>query len=977
MRKYTGLMLSVFLLSAPGSYSQLLSAVPSFPLDSSTVNIIVDCTKGNQGLLNYDSTNAVYVHTGVITNLSTSQSDWRYVKFNQNFNQPNPALLATYLGNNKYSFTISNIRNYYGVPAGEIIQRIAILFRSGDGNTVQRNSDGSDMYRAVYTTSLATQFVQPLFQPTFTPIPEPINKVVGDSVSIDYISNRLASFKLYFNGALVNSVNNADSLTSNLHITSPGNQQIIATATDNITAASDTINFYVGGATNFAPLPSGVTEGINYLPGDTSVTLVLFAPQKNKIVVVGDFNNWTQQTSYQMNETPDSNYFWIQINGLAAGTEYAYQYVIDDTLVLADYNTEKVLDKNVDASIPSTTYPNLKSFPSQAGGTLAGIIQTAKPQYNWQVTNFQRPANTNLRIYELLIRDFTAGGNWQTLMDTLNYLKTLGVNTIEVMPFANFEGASSWGYNPNFYFAPDKVYGSETALKQFIDVCHQKGMAVVMDMVLNHSFGSSPMVQMYWDATNNIPAANSPWFSQYYTHDYDVGYQFNNSSQATAHFRERVITYWLQNYHIDGYRFDLATGFTKVNSCNATGTSCNDAIWDAYDTTRINIWNTLFAAEQAASAGSYCILEMFSDNNERAVYANNGMMVWNNMSYNYQQSTMGYNSGWDLSGSTAANIGVAQQGLVNYQESHDEERLQYKNEQYGNSSGSYNIKDTATGLLRNEMAASFWAMIPGPKMMWEFGELGYDYSINWCTNGTVDPSGSCRLVAKPPRWDYLQDSRRKHLHDVYASLFKLSDSFPSLASSTNVNYSLANSFRSLQVTGSGISVTVIGNFDIVPTSGNVTFQNAGTWYNYLGSDSITATGSSQSIPLNPGDYKVYINKNLNDTSTHIGGNGGIGNTIPPIDTSNVNGIGIYPNPVVNSSAVIKYLLPASGDVNLSLYNIMGQEIFSFDFGNQASGMHLIELSNLPFNIYSLKNGIYILKLNSSQKTMHVTFTVLH
>jgi hypothetical protein len=205
----------------------------------------------------------------------------------------------------------------------------------------------------------------------------------------------------------------------------------------------------------------------------------------------------------------------------------------------------------------------------------------------------------------------------------------------------------------------------------------------------------------------------------------------------------------------------------------------------------------------------------------------------------------------------------------------------------------------------------------------------------------------------------------------------LSDSFPSLAASANVSYSLANSFRSVQVNGSGISVTVIGNFDVVPTSGNVTFQNAGTWYNYLGSDSIVATGSNQSISLNPGDYKVYINKNLNDTSTHSGGNGGTSTTIPPIDTSSVNGIGIYPNPVVNSNAVVKYLLPASGDVDLSLYNIMGQEIFSFDFGNQASGMHLIELSNLPFNIYSLKNGIYILKLNSSQKTMHVTFSVLH
>ncbi len=98
-----------------------------------------------------------------------------------------------------------------------------------------------------------------------------------------------------------------------------------------------------------------------------------------------------------------------------------------------------------------------------------------------------------------MVRDFIAAGNWQTLKDTLNYLKKLGVNAIEVMPFNNFEGASSWGYNPNFYFAPDKVYGTATALKQFIDACHQNGMAVIMDMVLNHSFGSSPMVQMYFD----------------------------------------------------------------------------------------------------------------------------------------------------------------------------------------------------------------------------------------------------------------------------------------------------------------------------------------------------------------------------------------------------------------------------------------------------------------------------------------------
>src|SRR5579872_7340976 len=90
------------------AHAQLLTTVPVFPVDTSTVSITVDCTKGNQGLLNYSNTADVYVHTGVITNLSTSQTDWRYVKFNQNFNQPNPALAATYLGNNKYSFTIGN-----------------------------------------------------------------------------------------------------------------------------------------------------------------------------------------------------------------------------------------------------------------------------------------------------------------------------------------------------------------------------------------------------------------------------------------------------------------------------------------------------------------------------------------------------------------------------------------------------------------------------------------------------------------------------------------------------------------------------------------------------------------------------------------------------------------------------------------------------------------------------------------------------
>jgi hypothetical protein len=952
-----------------GAKAQELVPNPFFPLDTNTVTITVNCALGNQGLYNYGDT-GVYVHIGLITDSSTNSSDWRYVPFT--WGTANPAAAATSLGNNFYAFTIHNIRAYFGVPAAEIIYKVAILYRNASGSLAQRNSDGSDMFIAVYPVTLSGTYTLPPFQPTYIPTPQPINQTIGSTLPIQFKTNKTAGISLFFNGDSVAGVSNADSVMATVLISSAGNQQVIAKAGDGINSLTDTLNFFVPGANKIAALPTGANEGINYLPGDSSALLVLYAPLKHKIVVVGDFNNWTQDTAYQMYETPDSNYYWLQINGLASGTEYAYQYVIDDTLQLADYNTEKVLDQAVDPTISATTYPNLKPFPAGASGTLTAILETGQPVYNWQVTNFQRPPNSNLRVYELLVRDFLLNNNWQTLADSINYLKTLGVNAIEVMPFSNFEGASSWGYNPNFYFAPDKVYGTPTALKQFIDICHQHGMAVIMDIVMNHSFGSSPMVQMYWDGANNIPAANSPWFSQYYTHDYDVGYQFNNASQATMTFRERVIAYWLKNYHIDGYRFDLATGYTKVNSCTNNGTVCNDAIWDAYDTTRINIWNTLYAAGQAASPGCYFILEMFSENLERAVYANNNMMVWNNMSSNYEQATMGYSTGWDLSGSTAANTGVPQPGLMNYQESHDQERLMYDNETNGNSNSLYNIKDTATGLVRDEMAAAVWAMIPGPKMMWMFGEMGYDYSINWCPNGTVDPSGSCRTDPKPVRWDYLQVAGRKHLQTVYTSLFKLADSFPSLATSTTASYSLTGAVKTVQVTSPGISVAVIGNFDIAPNAGTITFPTAGSWYNYLGSDSITATGSAQSITLSAGEYKVYTSLNLNDTTTKGGGT-----PPPPPDTSSVNGIVIAPNPVLNSSSVITYTLSVSSDVDLGIYNMLGQRLGSYDLGTQATGTHTLSFNDLPFNTSALKNGVYILKLNSSGKTMHVSFLSLH
>lgn len=958
-RMIKGLLFAVWLTGiATSATGQLLTMNPLFPQDTSGVSIVVDCSRGNQGLLNYTGTGDVYVHIGVITNLSTGPSDWKYTPFA--WGTTDPLASATYLGNNKYQYTISDIRTFFNVPPAETILRIAILFRNGNGSQVQRNSDGGDMYLPVYTSGLATRFALPPSQPYYTPVPEAIQKQQGDTLPVEFVTNEPASLNLYFNGAKVLTAGSADSLRTTLTITSPGPQQVIATADDGINTQRDTLNFFVAEPVKTAPLPTGVKEGINYLPGDTSVILVLYAPKKNKILVTGDFNDWTQQTVYQMSRTPDSSYFWLQINGLTPATEYAYQYIVDDTLVVADYNTEKVLDRNVDPTIPATVYPGLKPFPAKASGSLAGIIQTAKPAYAWQTGNFQRPDKKGLVIYELLLRDFISPSGWQSLKDTLGYLKRLGVNAVEVMPFNNFEGASSWGYNPNFYFAPDKVYGTETALKQFVDACHQQGMAVIMDMVLNHSFGSSPMVQLYFDNTKGVPATDNPWFNQYATHAYNVGYQFNHESQATKTFTQRVLAYWLNNYHIDGYRFDLAKGFTQVRTCDAMGNNCNVDAWGAYDSSRVAIWDTIYHQLQAISPGSYCILEMFADNTEQTVEADHGMMLWGNMNYNFNQATMGYTSGWDLSGGLYSSLGWSQPGLVVYQESHDEERLMYKNEQYGNSNGAYNVKNKTTGLQRNAMAAAFWALLPGPKMLWQFGELGYDYSINTCPNGTVDGGGGCRTDPKPAGWPYLADTSRERLHDVYAAMLKLRADYPGLAVPAYINASLDGAFKSMALSTQGLGVVVIGNFDVAPTNGHVVFPFAGDWTDYFTGASFPASGGVQYFNLAPGEYHVYINKGAANAPSN----------------ANPFGMKVYPNPVVNAASLLAYRLPGNGPTSITLLDAMGQILAAADLGVRTQGGHTEQLTTLFPSLPVLSNGCYVLKMMSGGKTAQTAFLML-
>ncbi|TAN00390.1 MAG: alpha-amylase [Chitinophagaceae bacterium] len=589
-------------------------------------------------------------------------------------------------------------------------------------------------------------------------------------------------------------------------------------------------------------VPSGAADGVTFINNGTSAIFNLYAPGKKSFYLIGDFNNWQVEPQYKMTNTPDGDRWWIEVDGLDPGVQYGYQYYIDSSIKVADPYSHEILDPNSDQYIPASVYPNLKPYPVGKTTGYVSVIEGSAPVYQWKVTNFQRPAPKNLVIYELLVRDFVATHSYQTLTDTLGYLERLGVNAIELMPVNEFEGNDSWGYNPNFMMALDKYYGTPNAYKAFIDACHAHGIAVIQDIVLEDQFGSSPMIQMY-ATPSGTPAADNPWFDTANRHPDAVGYQLNHESPATQYYAENVMKYWMQEYHIDGFRFDQAKGFTQT-------LSTTEDQWSQYDPGRVQIWQTYHHYIDSLDPTFYTILEYFASNQEEAVLANQGMMMWTNLNYNANQATMGYSQDWDLSGLFYDRYGFSNPyGLVAYFESHDEERLQYKNEQYGNSAGNYNVKDLGTGLERDGMAAAFLFSAPGPKMLWQFGERGYDISINY--NG--------RLGDKPPLWNYMNDSGRVKLYNIYAKMIHMKINNP-VFTTTKYQYTLSGAVKTIQLNGSdGTNVEVIGNFDVAPQTTEIYFPSAGAWYDNLNGDSIHIPTVPYSMTLAPGEYHVYSN----------------------------------------------------------------------------------------------------------------------
>ena len=687
-----------------------------------------------------------------------------------------------------------------------------------------------------------------------------------------------------------------------------------------------------------APVPTGMLDGINLNTNDnTKVTLVLYAPNKNYVNLIGSFNNWQRDdTNYLLKKDSAKDRFWIELTGLTPQTNYSYQYLVDGEMRIADPYSTVILDQNNDQYINNTTYPNLPAYPTGKTEHSVTLLRTGDTAFNWQIANFQKPKKTDLVIYELLIRDFDALHSFDAVKNRLDYLEELGINAIEFMPLNEFDNNESWGYNPSFHMALDKYYGTKTAFKQLVDECHKRGIAVIVDVVFNHATGQHPYFRM-WNTTNGGYGGNANgdnlFFNETPKHPFNVFNDMNHSTQATKDYVKRVTQFWINEYKVDGFRWDLSKGFTQQFT-NDVGT------WGNYQADRIAILKEYADYQWEIDSDSYMILEHFADNSEETELINyrlnegKGMMVWGNHHGNYKNATIGEHNNNDSNFSWISykNRGWTAPQNVSYMVSHDEERLMFEASISNNSNGSYVIKDLNTGLSRMELNGAFYFTVPGPKMIWQFDELGYDISIN--QNG--------RTGNKPILWNYFDNQNRKDIYNTWNKLIQLKLKYDIFETSDfSIDASNPNGLKKVQLTNTSATdiqyINVVGNFGLTTQNINPVFQKTGVWYDVLNNNqTLNVSNVNSLISLAPGEFKVYANNSAVLSSENL-----------LLD----NKVKLYPNPAnqyfklnINTEKVI-------------IYSINGKKIkhFSGDF-----------TTNKIFNIQDLSKGVYLIEIKNKE-----------
>lgn len=284
------------------------------------------------------------------------------------------------------------------------------------------------------------------------------------------------------------------------------------------------------------PEANSQLPGMGAIVTPQGVAFRVWAPHAESVFVVGDFNQWQESETAAMLRDDHDNWYSFQPEA-KVGDEYRY-------IIKANGQTFSRID------------PRAKKVTNSVGNAII-----------WQAEKRPVPLDAPLSqdqmvIYELHIGSFNPAadgkpGTFYSAIEKLDYLRDLGVNAVEVMPIAEFAGDFSWGYNPAHPFAVESAYGGPEGFLEFVSAAHERGIAVILDVVYNH-FGPSDLSLWQFDGWSengnggiyfyNDWRANTPWGDT--RPDYGRG-------EVRSYIRDNALM-WFETFGVDGLRWDMS-----------------------------------------------------------------------------------------------------------------------------------------------------------------------------------------------------------------------------------------------------------------------------------------------------------------------------------------------------------------------------------------------------------------------------------
>jgi hypothetical protein len=247
-----------------------------------------------------------------------------------------------------------------------------------------------------------------------------------------------------------------------------------------------------------------------------------------------------------------------------------------------------------------------------------------------------------------------------------------------------------------------------------------------------------------------------------------------------------------------------------------------------------------------------------------------------------------------------------------------------------------------------QLDALFFLTIPGPKMIWQFGELGYDVSI--------DENG--RTGEKPIKWDYYSDEDRHQLYLTYKFLNDLRKSQPAFSTS-GYSYSLSTPAKRLTLTGETMKVNILGNFGMASSTINPAFPQTGKWYEYFTRDSITVTNTNSLFTFKPGEFRLYTTQKLAPSELVTG----VDDHLSEIEGQKIS---VYPNPFDKETTISISGRQTSSSSKIEIFSAYGTHVRTITV---PAGITQVIWDGKTSGGTDAVKGVYIIRVSPGQKYM--------